>query len=96
MGQKHEALHRLEKGVKPSVLAKELGITKNTISRWTKQKEDILNEYESSMVDPKRKRFRGGKYSDIEVALITWFKEVRSRDNPVPIDGKTLKMQAEK
>ena len=86
----------LEKGVKPSGLAKELGIPKNTISRWTKQKEDILNEYESSMVDPKRKRFREGKYSDKEDALITWFKEVTSRDSHVPTDGKTLKMQSEK
>ena len=62
----HEALQSLEIGVTPSVLAKELSIPKNTISRWTKQKQDILNDYESSMVAPKRKRFKEGKYSDIE------------------------------
>ena len=44
----------------------------------------------------KRKRFREGKYSDIEEALMKWFKDVRSRPNPVPIDGKTLKAQAQR
>ena len=44
----------------------------------------------------KERGSENGKYSDIEDALITWFKEAKSRDSAVPIDGKTLKMQAEK
>ena len=55
-----------------------------------------MKEYEAGAVDSKRKRFREGKYSDIEEALMKWFKDVGSRPNSVPIDGKTLKAQAER
>ena len=55
-----------------------------------------MKECEAGAVDSKRKRFREGKYSDIEETLMKWFKDVRSRPNPVPIDGKSLKAQAER
>ena len=74
-----------------------MGIPKNNISTWNKpeNREKIVKEYEAGAVDSKRKRFREEKYSDIEEALMKLFKDVRSRLKPVPIDGKTLKVQVE-
>ena len=96
--QRYKVLTLLDKGEKASKIAKEYGISKNNISNWNKpeNREKIVKEYEAGAVDSKRKRFREGKYSDIEEALMKWFKDVRSRPNPVPIDGKTLKAQAER
>ena len=95
--QRYKVLTLLDKGEKASKIAKEYGIPKNNISTWNKpeNREKIVKEYEAGAVDSKRKRFREGKYSDIEEALMKWFKDVRSRPNSVPIDGKTLKAQAE-
>ena len=98
LAKKYEVLQLLDKGQKASQIARDLGIPKNNISTWSKPetKQKILMEYESGITDSKRKRFRQGKYADIEDALLQWFKDVRSRPDPVPIDGKTLKIQAEK
>ena len=77
--QRYKVLTLLDKGEKASKIAKEYGIPKNKISTWNKpeNREKIVKEYEAGAVDSKRKRFREGKYSDIEEALMKWFKDVR-------------------
>ena len=96
--QRYKVLTLPDKGEKASKIAKEYGICKNNISTWNKpeNREKIVKEYEAGAVHSERKRFREGKYSDIEEAVMKWFKDVRSRPNPIPIDGKTLKAQAER
>ena len=76
--QRYKVLTLLDKGEKASKIAKEYGIPKNNISTWNKpeNREKIVKEYEAGAVDSKRKRFREGKYSDIEEALMKWFKDV--------------------
>ena len=66
--QRYKVLTLLDKGEKASKIAKEYGIPKNNISTWNKpeNREKIVKEYEAGAVDSKRKRFREGKYSDIE------------------------------
>ena len=83
---------------KPVRLQRNMVSLRNNISNWNKpeNREKIVKEYEAGAVDSKRKRFREGKYSDIEEALMKWFRDVRSRPNPVPNDGKILKAQAER
>ena len=70
--QRYKVLTLLDKGEKASKIAKEYGIPKNNISTWNKpeNREKIVTEYEAGAVDSKRKRFREGKYSDIEEALM--------------------------
>ena len=77
--QRYKVLTLLDKGEKASKIAKEYGIPKNNISTWNKpeNREKIVKEYEAGAVDSKRKRFREGKYSDIEEALLKWFKDVQ-------------------
>ena len=97
LAQKY-VLMLLERGERVTKIAKDLNIPKNSISTWSKaeNKTKIIREYESGNYDSKRKRMRDSKYEDIEAALIQWFEEVRSRPNPPPIDGRTLKAQAER
>ena len=73
IAQKYEVLQLTDKGVKPSKVAKDLAISKNNTSTWTKPeiKQKILKEYESALIDSSRKRLRDGKYSDVEKALFT-------------------------
>ena len=96
--QKYDVLMLLERDVKQIKISKDLNIPKNNISTWAKRenKEKIIREYETGNFTFKGKRLRDSKYEDIEQALIQWFREVRSRPNPPPIDGKTLKAQAER
>ena len=57
------------------MISKEYAIPKNNIVTWNKpeNREKIVKEYEAGAVDSyKRKRFREGKYSDIEEALMKW------------------------
>ena len=98
LAEKYEILLLLNKGEKACKLSKPFNIPKNSISTWAKpeNKQKIMNEFESGTVGLQRKRFKEGKYSDIEDALLQWVKDLRSRSTPVPIDGKTLKCQAER
>ena len=98
LAQKYDVLMKLQGGEKICKIAKDLNIPRNSISTWAKEenKQKIIREYERGNYDSSRKRMRDSKYDDIEEALIQWFKEMRSRPNPIPIDGKTLKAQAER
>ena len=43
----------------------------------------------------KRKRMRLSKYKDVELALLYWIKDMRSRDHPPPLSKGILKAKAE-
>ena len=74
--EKIDALLCLDKGEKKSVVAKRLGIPPNTLSTWIKNKDKIMATYECN--NPERKRPRMSTYTDIESALLEWFKQARS------------------
>ena len=75
-------------------LAQEFGIPANTISTWKKHADKIFKEAGSGQ--QKRKRMRLSPYKDIELALLYWLKDMRSRDVPPPLDGTTLRVKAER
>ncbi|XP_060577389.1 tigger transposable element-derived protein 4-like [Ruditapes philippinarum] len=57
-----------------------------------KNKDSVINAYETTSISPARKRMRHASNRDIEMALFEWFKTVRSQN--VPIDGPMLARKA--
>ena len=75
------------------LLATEYGVPRNTISTWKKQAETIFQE--AAGVQPARKRLRKSPYLDIEIALLYWLKDMRSRDYQVPLSKDFMTTKAE-
>ena len=84
----------LYKKEKINDLAKEFDIPQNTISTWKKQADKIFKDAADST--PNRKRMRVSPYRDIELGLLYWLKDMRSKEVPPPLDGQTLMTKAEK
>ena len=97
LAQKYEILFLLDEVEKVYKLSKEYGIPKGYISKWAQpeNKQKILSDYESGNSNVQRKKVKEGKYVDIEEALLERVRDVRSRPNPIPINGKLLQAQAE-
>lgn len=79
---------------KINALAEQFDLPQNTISTWKKQADKLFKEAGSST--PKRKRIRLSPYKDIELALLYWLKDMRSRDVPPPLSFATLRVRAER
>lgn len=73
-------------------LAAEYDVKANTITTWKKQAETIFKE--ASGVQPARKRLRKSPYEDVEIALLYWLKDMRSKDCPAPLSKEYLMTQA--
>ena len=87
---KIQALQELTSGVKSkSQVAKEYGVPPSTLSTWIKNKDTIL---QTDTGAPRRKRVRTSKHSDVESALILWFKDKRSQN--IPLSGPMLQQKA--
>ena len=85
------ALYNKEKVID---LSKEFNIPHNTISSWKKQADKIFKDAQAST--KKRKYMRLSKYKDVELGLLYWLKDMRSREIPPPLDGHILMTKAEK
>ena len=93
---KYKAILEVEKGLKKKQdIASQFNIKPATLSTWIKNKDKIKSSYESSNFSPSSKRMRTSQYPDVEKALDTWFKEARSADAPIPINGPILQDQAQ-
>ena len=66
-----------------SLIAQEFGVAKSTVSTIMKNKK-ILKAVESSSYLPERKRLRTAAHTDIEEALLLWFKQARSLRRAIP------------
>ena len=64
-------------------IAKEFGIANSTLSDIIKDKTHIFNSFETSTLEPKRKRLRMAKFEEVEDALLLWFKAICSKNVPV-------------
>ena len=60
---------------------------------WKKNSDKILAD--SVKAGKKRIRMHHSKYKDIELALLYWIKDMRSRDHPLPLSKGILKAKAE-
>ncbi|XP_060603896.1 tigger transposable element-derived protein 4-like, partial [Ruditapes philippinarum] len=73
-------------------IANDFGIKQNTLSSIWKNKDSVINAYETTSFSPARKRMRHASNRDIEMALFEWYKTVRSQN--LPIDGPMLTRKA--
>ena len=91
--EKYKALQKIEEGksTKKSI-AKEYGVKKNTISTWIANKRKIIEAYESGQVSSSRKKLKKSDNKDVDEAVFTWFKNVRS--NNIPANGIIIKEKA--
>ena len=89
---KYRALMDLKSGMKNVEVSTKYGAPKNTVSTWKKTSEKIISAYESCVVPPKRKRLRTGQHTDLDLAVLEWFKSARSKN--IPIGGRILQEKA--
>ena len=77
---KIEALQEVNKAVKSkAMIAKGYDVPASTLSTWIKNKDSILKTETCAST---RKRIRTAKHTDVETALLMWFKDVRSKNFP--------------
>nr|XP_009486802.1 PREDICTED: LOW QUALITY PROTEIN: tigger transposable element-derived protein 4 [Pelecanus crispus] len=82
----------VESGKKKADVAAEYGIKKNSLSSIMKNKEKVLEAFESLRFDPKRKRLRTAFYTDLEEALVKWYRIAQCLN--VPVNGPMLRLKA--
>ena len=69
----------------------EFDLPASTVCTWKKNSDKILTD--SVKVGKKRKRMCLSKYKDVELALLYWIKDMRSRDHPPPLSKGILKQR---
>ena len=71
----------------------EFDLPASTVCTWKKNSYKILTD--SVKAGKKRIRMRHSKYKDVELALLYWIKDMRSRDHPPPLSKGIAKAKAE-
>ena len=92
---KRDALRRhLYCGETITQLAKCFNVSTSTVATWKKNASKILD----SVGKPSYNQvcLLGSKYQDVELALLYWLKDMRSKDVPPPITLTLLRGKAEK
>ncbi|NXX12392.1 TIGD4 protein, partial [Podargus strigoides] len=90
--EKIDIISAVESGKKKADIAAKYGIKKNSLSSIMKNKEKVLEAFESLQFDPKRKRLRTAFYTDLEEALIKWYRIAQCLN--VPVNGPMLRLKA--
>ncbi|XP_069710975.1 tigger transposable element-derived protein 4 [Phaenicophaeus curvirostris] len=89
---KIDIISAVESGERKADVAAKYGIKKNSLSSILKNKEKLLEAFESLRFDPKRKRLRTASHSDLEEALVRWCRLARRL--AVPLSGAMLRLKA--
>ncbi|KAG0416219.1 hypothetical protein HPB47_006606 [Ixodes persulcatus] len=77
--EKVEILREVDAGKASKVeIAKKLEIPRSILSTYVRNRKTIEDGYEAEVFAHGRKRLRSAKHLDLEKALITWVKEMRS------------------
>ncbi|KFR08652.1 Tigger transposable element-derived protein 4, partial [Nipponia nippon] len=90
--EKIDIISAVESGKKKADIAAKYGIKKNSLSSIMKNKEKVLEAFESLRFDPKRKRLRTAFYTDLEEALMKWYRTAQCLN--VPVSGPMLRLKA--
>lgn len=90
--EKIDIISAVESGKKKADIAAKYGIKKNSVSSIMKNKEKVLEAFESLQFDPKRKRLRTAFYTDLEEALIRWYRIAQCLN--MPVNGPVLRLKA--
>ncbi|XP_064468658.1 tigger transposable element-derived protein 4-like [Ornithodoros turicata] len=90
---KMQILRDVERGQDSKTeIAKNYGIKKSTLSTYIKNKGAIFSAHEKENMEPSRKRLRTSAHPNVEDAVITWIKHVRSRN--LPLSGPIIAAKA--
>ncbi|NXC19965.1 TIGD4 protein, partial [Corythaeola cristata] len=90
--EKIDIISAVESGKKKADVAAKYGIKKNSLSSIMKNKEKVLEAFESLRFDPKRKRLRTAFHTDLEEALMKWYRIAQCFN--VPVNGPMLRLKA--
>ncbi|XP_074847998.1 tigger transposable element-derived protein 4 [Carettochelys insculpta] len=90
--EKIDIISAVESGKKKADIAAKYGIKKNSLSSIMKNKDKVLDAFESLRFDPKRKRLRTAFYTDLEDALMKWYRIAQCLN--VPVNGPMLRFKA--
>lgn len=90
--EKIDIINAVESGKKKAEIAAEYGIKKNSLSSIMKNKDKVLEAFESLRFDPKRKRLRTAFYTDLEETLMRWYRIAQCLN--VPVNGPMLRLKA--
>ncbi|XP_013807065.1 tigger transposable element-derived protein 4 [Apteryx mantelli] len=90
--EKIDIINAVESGKKKADVAAKYGIKKNSLSSIMKNKDKVLEAFESLGFDPKRKRLRTAFYTDLEEALMKWYRIAQCLN--VPVNGPMLRLKA--
>ncbi|NXA13388.1 TIGD4 protein, partial [Sapayoa aenigma] len=90
--EKIDIISAVESGKKKADIAAKYGIKKNSLSSIMKNKEKVLEAFETLRFDPKRKRLRTAFYADLEEALMKWCRIAQCLN--VPVNGPMLRLKA--
>ncbi|NXQ84091.1 TIGD4 protein, partial [Nyctibius grandis] len=90
--EKIDIISAVESGKKKADIAAKYGIKKNSLSSIMKNKEKVLEAFESLRFDPKRKRLRTAFYTDLEQALMKWYRIAQCLN--MPVNGPMLRLKA--
>ncbi|XP_041251671.1 tigger transposable element-derived protein 4 [Onychostruthus taczanowskii] len=90
--EKIDIISAVESGKKKADIAAKYGIKRNSLSSIMKNKEKVLEAFETLRFDPKRKRLRTAFYADLEEALMKWYRIAQCLK--VPVNGPMLRLKA--
>ncbi|NWT58632.1 TIGD4 protein, partial [Erythrocercus mccallii] len=90
--EKIDIINAVESGKKKADIAAKYGIKRNSLSSIMKNKEKVLEAFETLRFDPKRKRLRTAFYADLEEALMKWYRIAQCLN--VPVNGPMLRLKA--
>ncbi|XP_062430738.1 tigger transposable element-derived protein 4 [Rhea pennata] len=90
--EKVDMISAVESGRKKAEVAAQYGIKKNSLSSILKNKDKVLEAFESLGFDPRRKRLRTAFHADLEEALMRWYRIAQCLN--VPVNGPMLRLKA--
>src|SRR5690348_11382534 len=78
--EKHEFLNDVDDGMQKTKVSEKFGIPKSTLSTILKNRDKIEAGLVTNHFQPARKRMRTSKVEQVEIALVQWVLEARSRN----------------
>ncbi|KAJ7326885.1 hypothetical protein JRQ81_016644 [Phrynocephalus forsythii] len=90
--EKISIITAIESGKEKKEIAEKYGIKKNYLSSILKNKNKVLETFESWPFDPKRKRLRTAFYTDLEEALVKWYQTALCSN--IRVNGPLLRFKA--
>ena len=76
LSTKYEALKKIERGIPKKDVAAEYNVPRNTLSTWLKNKEKIVNAFESGN-NRSTQKLKSSSYENLDKAVYKWFVKVR-------------------